>query len=183
MQVEIREAIGSDFQAISGVVLSAFGNKEGPAIVQLIADLLADESAQPVLSLVALIDKRIVGHIFFSKASVNNSGGEISASLLAPLAVHTDFQSQRIGGQLITEGLKQLSRSGIKLVFVLGHPDYYPKFGFSEAGIMGFDAPYPIPQKNTAAWMVQELHPGIFKSISGRVICADALDDPKLWRE
>jgi predicted N-acetyltransferase YhbS len=163
--------------------MSAFGTTEGPQIVQLIANLLVDGSAQPVLSLVATVDKSIVGHILFSKVRVKQSGRDVSAALLAPLAVHPDFQSQRIGGQLVTEGLRQLSESGVDLVFVLGHPGYYPRFGFSEAGIKGFEAPYPIPQKNAGAWMVQELHWGVIGRSSGRVVCADALDDPKFWRE
>ena len=183
MHVHIRKAIYSDIQAISDLIMSAFGDTEGPEIVQLIADLQVDESAQPVLSLVATIDKSIIGHILFSKVRIRQSGRDISAVLLAPLAVHPDYQSQRIGGQLVTEGLGQLFESGVDLVFVLGHPGYYPRFGFSEAGIKGFDAPYPIPHKNAGAWMVQELHPGVLEGLSGRVVCADALDDPKFWRE
>jgi putative acetyltransferase len=163
--------------------MSAFGTTEGPVIVQLIADLLVDGSAQPVLSLVATLENNIVGHILFSKVRVKQSDRDLSAALLAPLAVHPDFQSQRIGGQLVTQGVRQLSESGVDLVFVLGHPGYYPRFDFSEAGIKGFEAPYPIPQKNAGAWMVQELHPGVIGRSSGRVVCADALDDPKFWRE
>ena len=183
MQVHIRKAIQSDLQAISTLVISAFGNTEGPEIAQLIADLLVDRSAQPVLSLVATVDKIIVGHILFSKVRIKQSVPNISAALLAPLAVHPDFQSQRIGSQLVTEGLRQLSESGVDIVFVLGHPSYYPRFGFSEAGIKGFEAPYPIPQKNAGAWMVQELHPGVIGRSSECIVCAVALDDPKFWRE
>jgi putative acetyltransferase len=71
----------------------------------------------------------------------------------------------------------------VDLVFVLGHPAYYPRFGFSPAGARGLDAPYPIPQKNAEAWMVRELRPGVIGDCSGRVICADALADPEYWRE
>ena len=183
MQVQIRKAIQSDFQAISTLVTSAFGNTRGPEIVQLIADLLVDRSAQPVLSLVATVDRSIVGHILFSKVRIRQSVREASAALLAPLAVHPDFQSQRIGSQLVREGLRQLSESSVDIVFVLGHPGYYPRFGFSEAGIKGFEAPYPIPEKDAGAWMVQELHPGVIERSSGRIVCAVALDDPKFWRE
>ena len=183
MNVQIHKATQSDLQAISALVLSAFGNTEGPEIAQLIADLLVDNSAQPVLSLVATVDKSIAGYILFSKVRVEKSIQDVSAALLAPLAVLPDFQSQRIGSQLVTEGLRQLSRSRVDIVFVLGHPGYYPRFGFSEAGIKGFEAPYPIPQINAGAWMVKELNPGIIERSSGRVACAVALDDPKFWRE
>jgi len=183
MQVEIREALQSDIQAISDLVMSAFGIAEGPEIVQLIADLLVDVTAQPVLSLVATADGNVVGHVLFSKMRLKPPGQDVSAALLAPLAVHPEFQAQGIGGRLITEGRRQLSESGVDLVFVLGHPGYYPRFGFSAAGIRGFIAPYPIPQINAEAWMVQELHPGVIGNTSGQAICADSLADPKYWRE
>ncbi len=94
-----------------------------------------------------------------------------------------EYQSQGIGGRLIKEGLKQLKATGVELVFVLGHPGYYPKYGFSTAGIQGFEASYPIPPENSGAWMVRELHPGVIGHVSGKVICAKALNDPKHWRE
>ena len=183
VHVKIREAIQSDFQAISDVAMSSFGTSEGPEIVQLIGDLLVDVTAQPVLSLIATVDDRVVGHVLFSKVRLEPPAQDVSAALLAPLAVHPDLQSQGIGAQLIAAGLQQLSDAGVDLVFVLGHPGYYPRFGFSEAGIKGFEAPYPIPQKNAEAWMVRELHPGVIGSTRGQVICADALADPKYWRE
>lgn len=183
LQVKIRDAMQTDLPSISDLALSSFGNSEGPEIVQLIADLLADATAQPVLSLVATVDDRIVGHILFSKVRLRPPGQAVSGALLAPLAVHPDFQSQGIGGQLVAAGLQHLSAAGVDLVFVLGHPGYYPRFGFSAAGIKGFETPYPIPEKNAAAWMVRELHPGIIGSKRGQVICADTLADPKYWHE
>ena len=183
MQVEIRQSAQSDFQGISALAMSAFGNSEGPEIVQLIGDLSADVTAQPILSLVAVANGSIVGHVLFSNVRLKPPGLNVSAVILAPLAVHPDFQSRGIGSQLVSEGLRQLSGAGVDLVFVLGHPGYYPRFGFSAAGIKGFQAPYPIPPKNAEAWMVLEFRPGISGHTSGQVICADALADPRYWRE
>jgi len=183
MHVEIRQAAQSDFQGISDLAMSAFGISEGPEIVQLIGDLTADVTAQPVLSLVAVANGSIVGHVLFSKVRLKPPGLNVSAAILAPLAVQPDFQSRGIGGQLVSEGLRQLSGSGVGLVFVLGHPGYYPRFGFSAAGIKGFQAPYSIALKNAEAWMVLELRPGIIGNTSGQVTCADALADPRYWRE
>ena len=79
--------------------------------------------------------------------------------------------------------LKELADSGVDLVFVLGHPGYYPKFGFQTAGLAGFQAPYPIPSQHADAWMVQELNAGVIGSIDGRVQCSKILDQPQHWRE
>jgi predicted N-acetyltransferase YhbS len=72
---------------------------------------------------------------------------------------------------------------GVELVFVLGHPGYYPRFGFKPAGVLGFEAPYPIPEKHADAWMVRELRAGIIGSVRGKVVCADTLSRPEYWRE
>lgn len=183
MHMEIRQATESDLRAIADLAMSAFGRSEGPEIVQLIGDLLSDTTAQPVLSLVATADSGIIGHVLFSKARLEPPEQNASAAILAPLAVHPDFQSRGVGRQLVAEGLRQLSDSGADLVFVLGDPAYYSRFDFSAAGVRGFEAPYPIPQQHTEAWMVRALHPGIIGATSGRVICADSLADPKYWRE
>lgn len=179
----IRKAVDADIPAIPTLAMSSFGTTEGPEIVQLIGDLLVDVTAQPLLSLVATVDGRVVGHVLFSKVRLKPAGQEVSAALLAPLAVHPDCQSQGIGGQLVAAGLEQLSGAGVDLVFVLGHPRYYPRFGFLEAGVKGFDAPYPIAEKNAAAWMVRERHPGVIGRTRRQVICADALTAPEYWRE
>jgi predicted N-acetyltransferase YhbS len=183
MNLQVRKAIGSDMQAISDVVIAAFGDVQGQEIADLITDLLADPSAQPLLSLVATTNDNVVGHILFTNARIKHSQRIVSATILAPLSVHPEFQNKSIGGRLIREGLKRLKAAGVELVFVLGHPDYYPEYGFSVAGIKGFDASYPIPSKNSGAWMVQELLPGVIGHVSGQVICADVLNDPKHWRE
>ena len=66
---------------------------------------------------------------------------------------------------------------------MLGHPWYYPRHGFTPAGILGFEAPFPIPEKDADAWMVQELRSGIIGTVSGKVVCCDALNKPEHWRE
>ena len=183
MNLHVRKALESDKQAISDVVIDAFGDVQGQEIADLITDLLRDPSAQPLLSLVATADDKVVGQILFTSAQINHSQRTVSSAILAPLSVHPEYQNQGIGGLLIEEGLKRLNAMDVELVFVLGHPGYYPRYGFSAAGINGLDAPYPIPAENSGAWMVQELHPGIIEHVSGQVICAEALNNPKHWRE
>ena len=183
MNLQVRKALESDRQRISNVVIAAFGIVQGNEITDLITDLLADPSAQPLLSLVATANDNVVGHILFTNARIKHSQRMVSSAILAPLSVLPKYQNQGIGGRLIKEGLNQLKAAGVELVFVLGHPGYYPKYGFSAAGIKGFEASYPIPPENSGAWMVQELHSGVIGQVSGKVICADALNDPKHWRE
>ena len=175
----LRPALSSDLEAILSVHQDAFGSAEEPSLVK---KLLEDPSAQPCLSLLALSDERAVGHILFSRAAVGGAP-ELSASILAPLAVVPDAQKQGVGGELIRHGLQLLSKSGVDLVFVLGYPDYYPRHGFRPAGDLGLMAPYPIPEKNSDAWMVQPLRSGVIGEYSGVVVCAEALDRPEYWRE
>ncbi len=181
--MDVRKALDSDRQTITEIVIAAFGEVEGQEIANLVTDLLEDPSAQPLLSLVAVTDDKIVGHILFTKVRIKHSQQRVCASILAPLSVHPKYQNRGIGRQLIKQGLKQLKATGVELVFVLGHPGYYPKHGFCVARTKGFDAPYPIPPENSAAWMVQELQSGVMGHVSGQVMCADALNDPRHWRE
>lgn len=183
MSVQIRAASETDTPAILDVVWSAFGKEHGQEIADLIIDLWKDPSAQPVISLVATTNDRVVGHVLFTRTRLKQSQQIFSSAILAPLSVHSDYQNQGIGGKLIQDGLNRLQTMGVGLVFVLGHPGYYPKYGFVPAGPQGFEAPYPIPPENAEAWMVQELQPGMLGSVLGQVECADALNDPKHWRE
>jgi putative acetyltransferase len=144
---------------------------------------LNDPTAKPLLSLLAYEDDRPVGHILFTAASLEKTEKPLNAAILAPLAVVPDAQRQGIGGKLIIRGLQLLSESAVDLVFVLGHPEYYPRYGFKPASGFGLDAPYPIPIKDLDAWMVQALRPGVLDSAGGRVVCADAMNKPEYWRE
>lgn len=183
MDILLRKSLQPDGRAISDVISAAFGAVEGQEITDLVSALLADPGAYPGLSLVASINDRIIGYILFTRTQIRNSRRQVSSVILAPLAVHPEYQHQGIGGQLIKEGIEQLKAAGVELVFVLGHPGYYPRYGFSPAGLAGFDAPYPVPLENSAAWMVQELQPGVIGHVSGQVVCAEALNDPRHWRE
>jgi putative acetyltransferase len=170
----------TDLNDILFVEREAFNsNKEA----DLTKNLLADPSAKPLLSLMAFIKNQPAGHILFTKAHLLNSPREFAVSFLAPLAVVPKFQRRGVGGGLIKKGLELLSRSGVDLVFVVGHPEYYPRHGFTAAGKLGFETPSPIPEEHADAWMVHALRPDVIGSVSGTVICCDELSKPELWRE
>ena len=178
--MHIREAVESDLNDVLYVETVAFGyDKEA----ELVRGLLVDPSATPILSLLAFDDDRAVGHILFTAVRLTQTEDAPSAAILAPLAVVPDYQKKGIGGKLIDRGLQLLTSSGVDLVFVLGHSEYYPRHGFEPAGSLGLEAPYPIPEEHTDAWMVQALRPGLLGSLHGKVVCADALDKPEHWRE
>ena len=176
----IREASDSDLNDVLTVERLAFGRDEE---AELVRALLNDRSAQPILSLLAFKDDLAVGHILFTTAHLTNNQNTTAIALLAPLAVVPDAQRQGIGGKLIERGLQLLSRSGVDLVFVLGHPEYYPRHGFKPAGCLGLEAPYPIAHEHSDAWMVQALSLNVIGSVHGKVICADALNKPEYWQE
>lgn len=176
----IRESTSDDLNTVLDIERRAFGNDKE---AELVSNLLHDPSAVPKLSLLASIDGRCVGHILFTSVTVTGLENTITASILAPLAILPDMQSRGIGGELIKEGLRLIKASGVDLVFVLGHPEYYPRFGFQAAGRLGLDAPYPIPEEHANAWMVQEMTAGIIGTIEGCVQCADSLNQPEHWRE
>ncbi|MBT3024947.1 MAG: N-acetyltransferase [Candidatus Thiodiazotropha sp. (ex Lucina aurantia)] len=181
--MKIRESKEADKLGIETVHIQAFGKNEGPEIAGLVNDLLKDETAFPLLSLVAIENDKIVGHVLYTNAVVTQSTESVSAQLLAPLGVIPEAQNQGVGSQLIYEGTKRLTKSGVDLIFVLGHPTYYPHYGFGTAGIIGFEAPYPIAKENADAWMVLELKKGIIGRVRGRIQCAKALNQPQYWRE
>jgi predicted N-acetyltransferase YhbS len=181
--VTIRSATDADRAAIIGVHESAFGEAQGMEIVELVNGLLDDRTAMPLLSLVAEVGGQVVGHILFTSVRIPSSLPSVSARILAPMAVSKAHQRGGIGGLLIKEGLKKLAASGVELVFVLGHPDFYRKFGFRPAGVLGYEAPYAIPIEHADAWMVQELTAGILGYARGRIQCAETLHHPRHWQE
>ena len=178
--MQIREAVETDLDDVLLVERLAFGHDKEAGLVR---DLLNDASAQPILSLLAFEGDRAVGHILFTAVRLTETGDENRSAILAPLAIVPDAQKKGIGGKLIERGRQLLREAGVDLVFVLGHPAYYSRHGFKAAGNLGFEAPYPIPDEHAEAWMVQALRPHVIGSVSGKVICADTLSKPELWRE
>jgi len=176
--VQVVEASDSDLEDVLLVERLAFGGEEEAGLVR---DLLDDPSARPLLSLLARQDGRAVGHVLFTAARLEDTSHDVATSILAPLAVIPDCQRAGIGGRLIEHGVERLAEWGVGLVFVLGHPSYYPSHGFEPATPNGLVAPYPISPDE--AWMVRPLRPGLLGKTQGRVVCAVAMNRPEYWRE
>ena len=177
----IRISTDNDIPALCEVHRQAFGEVQGPEIVELVCALLEDTTAQPLLSLVAESGSGVAGHVLFTPVVINDAEVEVSAHILAPLAVLPGQQSRGIGGALIRDGLRRLSAQDVDLVFVLGYPDYYTRFGFKAAGRHGLTTPHPIPAAHQEGWMVQELKPGLLGRVRGQITCAGPLNHPQHW--
>ena len=119
-----------DISAIFDVHCQAFA-QDGEA--RLVNALREDGDYNPDLSFVAVHNDRIVGHILFCPITIVSERATIPATALAPLAVHQDYQCRGIGAALVQEGLEECRRLGQRIVIVVGHPGYYPRFGFSPA--------------------------------------------------
>lgn len=139
----------------------AFGQ---PAEADLV-DALRNE-ARPFLSLVAVQDGQVAGHICFTPVTIESEEGSFTAMGLAPMAVLPDLQSQGIGSDLVRSGLEECRRMGHDVVVVLGHPEYYPRFGFIPASRKGLRSEYPVPDE---VFMVAELSPGALAGRTGLV--------------
>lgn len=179
--IQIRETKAEDFNDIIEVEKLAFGyDKEA----KLVTELLADKSAEPIVSLLAFYKDEAIGHILFTRAYFDAKEEQPMMHILAPLAVKPEYQRKGIGGMLIKAGIQLLKDKGSNLVFVLGHKEYYPKYGFiPQATRLGFPAPYPIPDEYSDYWMVQPLSPKGFEIGKGKIKCSDILNKPEHWRD
>jgi putative acetyltransferase len=172
----IRDSTPSDLAAIHALHLAAFDDSEAAAVARLAGDLLADPTARPLLSLVALADDAVVGHVIFSAVQVQGHEA-VGAAILAPLAVAPAHQRRGLGRGLVERGLELLRQRGVALVLVLGDPRYYGRFGFRAGHAIA--APHPLPYPE--AWQALELVPGTLARIRGVARCAAVMEAPEYW--
>jgi len=157
----IRREAPEDFDAIRHVNEQAFGRA-------VEADLVDHLRSRGVLtiSLVATQDGEIVGHIAFSPVAVESGPASFEAITLAPIAVLPAHQRQGIGSQLVRAGLEECRQLGHEIVVVVGHPEYYPRFGFAPGKPRGIGCEFEAPDE---AWMVLELREGALAGRDGIV--------------
>lgn len=137
--ITIRREQPGDEEPVRLVNRRAFGQ---PAEAQIVDALR--ESCPEGVAFVAECDGRIVGHILFTPASIDAREGEIRGMGLAPMAVLPEYQCQGIGSMLVQAGLAEMRRTRQPFVVVLGHPGYYPRFGFTRASDRGIPANIPM---------------------------------------
>ena len=164
--VQVRAEDDADFGAIRTVNREAFGTV---AEADLVDALRANGDA--ALSLVAESDSGVVGHVLFSDLPVRTSARDVAALALAPMSVLPRWQRRGVGSALVRAGLDRCREAGFEAVVVLGHPTYYPRFGFSARLAAPLQAPFSGP-----AFMALELVPGAL-SAGGVVRYPDAFLD------
>lgn len=152
----IRAANPADADAIAALNRAAFGGEEEVGIVERLR-----RDGLVAVELVAGRDGAIIGHILLSWLPTTMDGSAVKAMALAPMAVRPEFQKQGTGGRLIAAALHEAKAAGAEAVIVLGHPGYYPRFGFSAALARSLASPFA-----GEAFMALELVPG---ALSGRL--------------
>lgn len=159
--MNIRAESTDDYAAVRQVNEQAFGRPDEAALVDALR-----KRVEPNISLVAETEGRIVGHIFFSTVRVESEAGAFAALGLAPMAVLPEFQNRGVGSELVRRGLEECRRLGHEIVVVLGHPEYYPRFGFVPAKQKNLSCEYPVPDE---VFMALELSEGALAGRRGMV--------------
>ncbi|WP_400190787.1 GNAT family N-acetyltransferase [Hymenobacter sp. B81] len=159
----IRPETAADFSAVDQVLRQAFpGSQEA----RLVSALRRRSGFEPALSLVTTLAGPVVGHVLFTPIVIEGAAATTASLALAPVAVRPAFQRRGVGGRLIEAGLAAARQLGYCSVIVLGHPGYYPRFGFEPAGRWGIEAPFAVPAE---AFMALELAPGALTGAAGTV--------------
>ena len=161
MTLIIRPETAVDAAKVYEVEAAAFGR---PAEAELVQKL--QQSGVETISLVALLDEALVGHVLFSPVTVKSDADEFTAVALGPVAVSPDQQNKGVGDALCRSGLAACKQAGHALVFVLGHANYYPRFGFVPSAPLGLRCQFNVPDD---VFMVTELVPGALHNKRGTV--------------
>jgi len=158
--IAVRPERPDDHAAIRAVNEAAFGQPDEADLVDALR-----RSGDVVASLVAEDEEDILGHILFSRLTLSGPGDAPFLAALAPMAVLPDCQRRKIGTLMVAGGLGEMRARGVEAVIVLGHADYYPRFGFSADLARRLDAPF-----SGESFMALELAPGALDRARGRLI-------------
>jgi predicted N-acetyltransferase YhbS len=168
MNLTLRQEISVDYPVVFEIIEEAFRKLEISNHQEqfFVERLRKSEAFIPELSLVALLKNKIVGHIVLSKINIKNEEKEHQTLILAPVSVLPEFQNKGIGSQLIIEAHKKAIELGYKSVILVGHEDYYPRFGYKKAAEFGIKQPFDVPEENN---LLVELVENGLKGVSGTV--------------
>lgn len=160
-QFQVRAELPGDEVAIARVNDAAFNQADESRIIEAIR-----QAGHSNISLVALGGSEVVGHILFTPVVVESVESGARVMGLGPMSVLPALQRQGIGSRLVQEGLGECARTGCQAVVVVGHPEFYPRFGFRPASPYGLRCEYSVPDD---VFMALELVPGVLAGCSGLV--------------
>ncbi len=155
----IRREQPQDIPEVRQVNIRAFGQEQEALVIDQLR-----KNCNSILSLVALNDGKVVGHILFSPAVIEGRHGRLVGTGLAPLAVLPEYQRKGIGSELIQTGIARIREGGCPYIIVIGHPDYYTRFGFDQAGRFGISSEWSVPKE---AFMILVLDRRVMNGITG----------------
>jgi putative acetyltransferase len=168
--VEVRPETPADRAAVDAVVRAAFF-RTADQVAELVERIRASEHYEPELALVAVGGADVVGHVIVSWTPVEG-GARDRVLMLSPLAVRPDRQRSGVGSLLTRTVLARVEERGEPAVVLEGIPAYYPRFGFEQAGPLGWSPDHPIPDE---AFMVRRL-PGYRDELAGRIVYPPTFD-------
>ena len=157
--ITIREEQPQDVEAIREVNIRAFGQTQEADLMDKLR-----QSGDDLLSLVAVVQNRVVGHILFSPVTIESRERKVGGMGLGPMAVLPEYQRQGIGSELVRTGIAKLKKRQCPFIIVLGHPEYYPRFGFEPASRYGIRSQWEVPDE---AFMILVLDKSGMGGISG----------------
>ncbi|MER0466053.1 N-acetyltransferase [Bacillus cabrialesii subsp. cabrialesii] len=168
MELSIRQERTHEYDTTEDIVKRAFLNEPYSDKKEhfLVNRIRKSDAFIPELSLVAVNAKDIVGHVLLSKIKIVDGDNAVDSLALAPVSVAPEYQRKGIGSQLIHVALKKAKELGYRSVIVLGHQDYYPKFGFKPASLWNIKAPFEVPDE---AFMALELSKDSLENVKGVV--------------
>ena len=139
MNIIVRAELPFDYKKIKEINDKAFNQEIEGKLVDKLREANCD-----IISLVAVFDNQVVGHIMFSPVEINN---EVVGMGLAPIAVIPEFQNKGIGSELIKAGIEEVKKRNYSLIVVIGHAEYYSHFGFIPASKCGLKSEYDVPNE------------------------------------
>ncbi|AKF94726.1 N-acetyltransferase [Brevibacillus laterosporus] len=169
MEILIRQELTEEYNTTEDIIKRAFLNEEYSDKKEhlLVNRIRKSDAFIPELSLVALNQaKDIIGHILLSKIKIVDGDNAVDSLALAPVSVAPEYQKKGIGSKLIHAALKSAKELGYRSVIVLGHKDYYPKFGFKPASLWNIQAPFEVPDE---VFMALELTDNSLENVQGFV--------------
>ena len=168
MELKIRKETQSDYNEVEMIIRFAFEAIEHSDHKEhlLVARLRKSDAFIPELSLVAECDGMIVGHILLTRLIIQNDNEVFESLALAPVSIKPEYQRKGIGSALIFESHKIAKQLGYKSIILLGHKEYYPRFGYEPTTKYNIRSPFKVPDEN---FMVKSLEKNAMNGISGIV--------------